>query len=77
MSETLLHILLVAISSIFSAGIAWASFKQLRKDVNAIGKKINDSERDALRRHHNVSLVLMLAAPAKKEHEICELLKEG
>lgn len=81
MSDAAVHTLLImvsaAISAIFSAGIAWATFKRLQKDVNCMGKKINDINENALRRHHNVSMVLMLVAPAEKEREIVELMKEG
>jgi hypothetical protein len=65
------------VSVIFSLGIAWGGFIRLRKDVNAIGKKINEGEKAALRRHHNSSMVLMLVAPPEKEREIVELMKES
>ena len=81
MSDGLIHIAIAVgsalLSATFSAGIALGALRRVRTDVNAIGGKIKAAERDALRRHHNVSLVLMLAAPIEKEREICELLKEG
>ena len=61
----------------FSAGITYGLFQRMRKDVNAIGRKLNEGEKDALRRHHNVSMVLMLVAPPEKEREIVELMKES
>jgi hypothetical protein len=73
-----MHDLVIFIgSAIFSSGIAWGAFKRLQKDVNAIGRKINEGEKDALRRHHNVSMVLILVAPSEKEREIVELMKES
>jgi len=92
MSDMTLHILLPIVGAIFSAGGFYVYVRlsltrlkedaakehaQIRGDLNNMGRKLTDAEKAALRRHHNVSLVLMLAAPLKKEHEICELLKEG
>jgi hypothetical protein len=81
MDDATLHVLLPFVGVVFSAGGFYVyvklSLKQVRTDINNIGRKVGDAEQNALRRHHNVSLVLMLAAPPSKEHEICELLKEG
>lgn len=60
----------------------------LRKDLNAMGAKINgvsdQSEtgyvqlsQAAQRHHHQISLAVMLIAPPAKESEVVQLLKES
>jgi hypothetical protein len=73
---------------IFSAGILYANVRQLRKDMNGIGRKHADTQKEndrlrelavtaADRRYHNVSLAIMLISPNAREKEVCEFLKEG
>jgi hypothetical protein len=53
------------------------TIKDLRGDMNGMGRKINETNATAARRHQNISLVLMLVAPTAKESEISNLLKES
>jgi hypothetical protein len=73
--------LAVAIAGyIFSMGAfyAWTSgaIKELKKDMNGIGRKVNDDETIAARRYHNISVAMVVCSPADKESEISSLLKE-
>jgi len=34
-------LLIALVSGIFSAGVAWGMLKQLRRDVNGLGRKVN------------------------------------
>lgn len=92
MSDAALRVLLALAGAVFSAGGFYVYVRlsltrlreeaadqhaQIRSDLKNIGMKVAEQDKNNLRRHHNVSMVLMLAAPQKKEHEICELLKEG
>ena len=62
----------------FGAGGAWFFIKQSRKDVNGLGAKVNAEIRQSARRHINLCLAAMVAAPDEKARkEIAELLKEG
>jgi hypothetical protein len=76
MGDTLIHVLLVLVSVIFSAGVAWGTFNRMRKDIDGIGRKVNTGEKVAARRYHNISLAVMQVAPPAKESEISQLLKE-
>ena len=76
MPDAVVHILLVLISCIFTAGVTWAQFNRMRKDVDGIGRKVNKGETVAARRYHNCSLAILQAAPPEKENEISQLLKE-
>jgi len=77
MNENLVHVLIFVISTIFSAGAAWAIFKRQGRDINGIGRKVNQEQATAARRYHNISLAILISAPEAKESEISELLKEG
>ena len=72
---------------IFTAGVLWNRMEQFRKDLNGIGRKHADYQKDndrlremafaaADRRYYNVSLAIMLISPSAREKEICEFLKE-
>lgn len=65
---------------VFSAGgfYTWASsqIRELKSDLNGIGRKCNEDRAAAQRRYHNVSLAVIQAAPPEKEPEISKLLKE-
>lgn len=50
---------------------------ELYKDVNGIGGAVRRNEDAAARRHHNVSLAIILIAPVAREKEVCEFLREG
>ncbi len=67
------------LSLVFGAGGAYFLIQQSRKDVNGLGSKVNREAMKAARRHHNVSLSLMLLAPNDKalKQQIAEMLKES
>jgi hypothetical protein len=48
----------------------------LYRDINGIGNKLRQDEDSAARRHQNISLAIVAAAPPSKEAEICGLLRE-
>lgn len=75
-NDTLVHVLIFVAGLIFSAGIAWGTLARVRRDVDGIGRKVNEGERIAARRYHNCSLAILQAAPPEKESEISQLLKE-
>ena len=76
MPEAVVHVLLFIGGGIFSLGVSWANVKRMRKDIDGIGRKVNEGEKIAARRYHNCSLAIIQAAPEKKENEISQLLKE-
>ena len=51
--------------------------QDLYRDINGIGGRLRQSEDIMRRRHQNISLAVVHAAPPNKEKEICELLKEN
>jgi len=61
----------------FGAGGAYVLLKQSRKDVNGVGRKLNDELARSATRHHNVSLALMLLAGDEHREKVSELLKES
>lgn len=48
----------------------------LYRDINGIGNKLRGDEDSAARRHQNISLAIVAAAPPSKKAEICGLLRE-
>lgn len=53
-----------------------AYHKELLADLSGIGNKVTRAERDALRRHHNVTEAVLIAAPETKQPQIVGLLRE-
>src|SRR5215475_960206 len=53
-----------------------ANERDFSEDLAGIGGKVNYNERVAARRYHNLTAAVMLAAPADKEDQIGQLLKE-
>ena len=45
-------------------------------DLSGIGGKVSRIDRDAARRHHNITQVLLLVSPQEKEEGVSKLLKE-
>jgi hypothetical protein len=72
-----LSVLFHLLSLAFGAGGAYFLIKQSRKDVNAVGRKVNSEIRKSNSRHQNVTLALMsLASDAPQRERIADLLKE-
>lgn len=91
-TDTEITLAATIIAWIFTAGglLTWArmSIKQLEKeiklarsdlyrDVNGIGNRVRLNEEASAKRLHNISLACIIAAPAPKESEISDLLREG
>jgi len=57
-------LIIAAVSVVFSAGVAWAMLKQLRRDVNGLGRKVN--------RMKDAHLTF---CPAEQRKEIAEFLR--
>ena len=78
--EAKVAIAIFVITTLFTAGglITWVkiSLKEMKQDMNGIGRKQNDDRKDALRRHHNTSLAITQLAVIADEKNICDLLKE-
>lgn len=68
--------LVPAVALVFGAGQTAFLIKQSRRDVTGIGLKVNGEALKAARRHHNLTLSLMLSAPVDKHQQIADLLKE-
>lgn len=71
-------LLVPAVALVFGAGQTAFLIKQSRRDVTGIGTKLNGEALKAARRHHNMSLSLMLLAPDDIEvkQQLVSLLKE-
>jgi hypothetical protein len=59
-------IIIAGVTAIFAAGVAWAGLKQLRKDVNGLGRKFNRMER-----------AIMAFCPDDKREKIAAFLESG
>lgn len=90
--DTKVTIAIAVIGWIFSAGglVVWARMSitalrdELRKsradlyrDLNGVGNRVRQNQDEAAKRHQNISLAIVHAAPPGKEREICELMKEN
>lgn len=68
--------IILGATTIFSSGGFVYMVRRMRKDMNGIGKRLADTIRDGARRHHNVGLAVMAAAPEDTKTEIAALLRE-
>ncbi len=66
-----------ALSIAFGAGGMYYLVRQSRKDVNGLGRKVNQEINRAAMRHQNLTVALMVLAPESKRERIAELLKES
>jgi len=53
-----------------------ARFRECMTDINGVAARDRDNSRDERRHYHNVTMAILVAAPADKETEITKLLKE-
>lgn len=63
---------------IFGAGVAWAQFRRMKKDLNGMGKKLNDEI--SLRRNQAETfrlIVLKIAPNAERDALIEKFLGKG
>lgn len=51
--------------------------QDLYRDLNGVGNRVRVNQDAAARRHQNISLAIVHAAPPNKEKELVELLKEN
>jgi hypothetical protein len=70
--DTLYHLLYFA----FGAGGAYALLKQNRKDVDGVGRKVNNEISKSSVRHQNITIALMLMASDEQKDKIADLMKE-
>jgi hypothetical protein len=69
-NEVTVKIIYILVGTIFAAGVAFGTFKRVRKDVNGIGKRQRAFE-------HNAKLAIMAACPPAERAAIAELLKDS
>jgi hypothetical protein len=50
--------------------------EKIVSQLSGIGTKVSKNEKDAARRYHNITEAVLIAAPAKLEKTIANLLKE-
>jgi hypothetical protein len=53
-----------------------ARFSECMNDINGVAARDRDNSRDERRHYHNVTMAVLVAAPADKETEITKLLQE-
>lgn len=53
-----------------------ARFRECMMDINGVAARDRDNSRDERRHYHNVTMAILVAAPADKETEITKLLQE-
>jgi uncharacterized membrane protein len=75
--EAYIKIAIAAAQLCFFAGGAWMIVKNIRKDVNGLGKAFRDSVKLAERRHRVLIVAIIKSAPdAESKDRAAELLLE-
>lgn len=85
MTETVvLQAAIVILNLAAVAGIAWANLKQTKREVgehraqlNGVGGKVREQQRESDRRYFVVSVSVLLVTPVEKQKDLAEMLLKG
>ncbi len=74
MLNVVIPVVIYFVGLIFAAGGGWVALKEVRRQVNGVGGKLNASEKERNDRHNRLCMAIVAMASEEKKQLVVECL---